>query len=64
MRVRRGLDEDFQNDLADGMSLSRAKYWYWAATLRSIGPQLGAAMKRIGVIGIVADYVRGRLGGA
>lgn len=58
------LDEDFQNDLAAGISLRRANRRYWSAALNSIGPQLWAAIKRIGVIGIVADYVRGKLGGA
>ncbi len=58
------LEEDFRNDLAAGISLRRAKRRYWAAALNSIGPQLWAAIKRVGVIGIVADYVRGKLGGA
>lgn len=56
------LDEDFQNDLAADMSLRRAKRRYWAAALNSIGPQLWAAIKRVGLIGIVADYLRGKLG--
>ncbi|MGD9657198.1 MAG: hypothetical protein AB7U61_06095 [Methylocystis sp.] len=58
------LNEDFQNDLADGISLSRAKHRYWAAALNSVAPQIWAAIKRFGVIGILADYVRGKLGGA
>lgn len=65
-RYRHGLlqnlDEDFQNDLAAGMTLRRAKRRYWAAALNSIGPQLWAAVKRFGLIGIVADYIRGKLG--
>lgn len=58
------LEEDFRNDLAADISLRRAKRRYWAAALNSIGPQFWAAIKRIGVIGVVADYVRGKLGGA
>jgi hypothetical protein len=58
------LDDDFQNDLINGLSLRRAQARYWAAALNSIGPQLWAAIKRVGVIGILADYVRGKPGGA
>lgn len=58
------LDEDFRNDIVSGISLRRAKWRYWAAAVHTIFPQLWAAIKRIGVIGIVADYVRGKLGGA
>ncbi len=58
------LYEDFQNDLAAGVSFRRAKLHYWSATIHSIGPQFCAWIKRIGVIGILADYVRGKLGGA
>jgi hypothetical protein len=56
------LDEDFRADLAAGMSLARAKRRYWAAALNSLGPQLWAAIKRVGVIGLVAGYIRGKLG--
>jgi|GEM_PF-4905718 len=58
------LEEDFRNDLAADVSLRRAKRRYWAAALNSIGPQFCAWIKRIGVIGILADYVRAKLGGA
>lgn len=58
------LDEDFRSDINAGMPLSRARWRYRAAALNSIGPQLWAATKRIGVIGVLADYVRGKLGGA
>ena len=45
------LAEDFDNNIAAGMSLNRAKRRYWAAALNSIGPQLLAAVKRIGIWG-------------
>lgn len=58
------LDEDFQKDINNGMSLRRAKWRYRAAAARTIFPQVCAAIKRVGVIGMLADYVRGKLGGA
>ncbi|TLG78651.1 hypothetical protein [Methylocystis sp. B8] len=58
------LDEDFRSDINAGMPLSRARWRYRAAALNSVGPQLWVAIKRIGVIGIVADYVRRKFGGA
>jgi hypothetical protein len=58
------LDQDFQKDINNGMSLRRAEWRYRAAAARSIFPQVCAAIKRIGVIGMLADYVRGKLGGA
>lgn len=67
-RYRNGLlqnlDEEFRDKLAAGISPRRAQMLYWAAAINSIGPQLWAAIKRVGVIGMVADYIRGRLGGA
>ncbi len=57
-----GLAEDFNNDLAAGMSLRRAKRRYWAAALNSIGPQALAALKRIGFVGVVFDYARRWMG--
>lgn len=58
------LDEDFRTDLAAGISIRRAKIRYWGAALNCIGPQLWAAVKRIGLIGVIANYVRGKFGGA
>lgn len=52
------LDDQFQKDLANGMTLRRARVRYRGAVLNSIGPQLWAAAKRIGLIGILADYAR------
>jgi len=52
------LSEDFGGDLAAGMSLRRARLRYWAAALNSIGPQMLAALKRIGVVGLVFDAAR------
>ena len=36
--ILRDLAEDFDSDIASGMSLDRAKRRYWAAALNSIGP--------------------------
>ena len=61
-RYRNGLlrdnKEDFESNLAAGMSVRHARWQYWAATLRSIWPQLKAWAKRIGIIGLIADYTR------
>jgi hypothetical protein len=64
-RYRNGLlqslEEEFHNDLAC-MSLNRAKRRYWAAALNSMGPQMLATVKRLGLIGLVVDYLRNRFG--
>ncbi len=52
------LEEDFQNNLANGATVRRARRNYWAAALNSIGPQLLAAAKRVGIVGLIADYAR------
>jgi len=52
------LDEEFHRGLSSGMSVKRARMRYWAAALNSIGPQLWAAARRIGLLGILADYAR------
>jgi hypothetical protein len=61
-RYRNGLlqslEDDFERDLAAGTTVRRARSKYWAAALNSIGPQLLAAAKRIGIIGLIADYAR------
>ncbi|MGA8171689.1 MAG: hypothetical protein WB816_12785 [Methylocystis sp.] len=56
------LEEDFERDLATGISVSRAGQRYWAAALSSIIPQALAAIKRIGVVGVVFDYARRWMG--
>lgn len=56
------LSEDFDRDLAAGVSLRRACLRYWAAALNSIGPQALAAAKRIGIVGLVFDYARRWMG--
>jgi hypothetical protein len=48
------LEEVFQRDLAKGMTVRRAKLRYLAATLHSITPQLIAAAKRVGIMGLIA----------
>jgi hypothetical protein len=52
------LDEDFQRDLSEGMTVARAQFRYWGGALYSITPQLLAAAKRIGIFGLIADYAR------
>jgi hypothetical protein len=56
------LGEDFDRNLAAGMSTRRARLRYWAAALSSIVPQLLAAIKRIGLVGLVFDYARRWMG--
>ena len=56
------LSEDFDRDVAAGVSLRRAQFRYWAAALNSIGPQAVAALKRIGLVGLVFDYARRWMG--
>jgi hypothetical protein len=51
------LDEVFQRDLAS-MTVARARLRYWGGALHSIGPQLWALAKRIGIFGLIADYAR------
>jgi hypothetical protein len=60
--ILRDLAEDFDRDLASGMSLDHAKRRYWAAALNSLGPQALAAIKRIGIVGFVFDYARRWMG--
>jgi len=52
------LDEDFQNDIESGMTMARARRRYRSAALKSMGPQLCAAVKRTGIVGILIHYVR------
>jgi hypothetical protein len=48
--------------LTAGMSVSHAKRRYWSAALNSIGPQALAAVKRIGLVGVLFDYARRWMG--
>ena len=52
------LAEDFDSDLAAGISVSHAGRRYWAAALNSIGPQLLAALKRFGFWGLIVEVTR------
>lgn len=45
------FEEFFARDCASGMSRSRAVRRYWARVLRSIGPQILQAIKRVGLLG-------------
>jgi hypothetical protein len=60
--ILRDLAEDFDSNLVSGMSLDRANRCYWAAAINSIVPQALAALKRIGVLGLVFDYARRWMG--
>lgn len=60
--ILRDLAEDFDSNLASGMTPNRAKWRYWAAALNSIGPQALAALKRIGIVGFLFDYARRLMG--
>jgi len=52
------LAEDFESDIASGISLDRAKRRYWAGALNSIGPQALAAVKRLGFWGLLVEAAR------
>ena len=52
------LEELFARDCASGMSQRRAVARYWARVLRSIGPQIWQAIKRIGWAGLIAAVLR------
>jgi hypothetical protein len=52
------LEEYFERDRAEGMSLGRARRRYWGRTIRSIGPQMWQAVKRIGLFGLIANSLR------
>jgi hypothetical protein len=56
--ILQDLAEDFERDIGSGMSIGRARARYIGAVFNSIGPQALAAIKRLGVIGIIYDYAR------
>ena len=56
------LAEGFDGDIASGMSLDRVQRRYWAAALNSVGPQALAAVKRLGLVGLIFDYARRWMG--
>ena len=45
------FEELFARDCESGISLRRAVVRYWARVLRSIGPQIWQAIRRVGVLG-------------
>jgi hypothetical protein len=57
-KVLGDLDEDFQHDLSEGMTIARARRKYLGGAIRSIIPQLWAAAKRVGIFGFIAYYAR------
>ena len=52
------FEEIFARDCASGMSQRRAIARYWARVLRSIGPQMWQAIKRIGLLGLIAAALK------
>ncbi len=52
------LEEDFQADLNAGVSEKRAAWRYTVAAIRAVFPLILAAAKRVGLLGLVADYAR------
>jgi hypothetical protein len=52
------FEELFDRDREAGMSQSRAKVRYWARVLRSTGPQMWQAAKRVGWLGLIAAVMR------
>ena len=52
------LEEDFARDRALGMSKRRAAARYWARVLRSVGPQMWQAIRRVGLLGLIAAALR------
>lgn len=56
------LEECFERDVKSGMSERRARLRYWAAALRSVVPMAVAALKRIGVLGLIIDAARRMIG--
>jgi len=56
------LAEDFALDIASGMSIRRARRRYWAAAVASVAPQAYAALKRIGVLGLLLEAARRFIG--
>jgi hypothetical protein len=55
------FEQLFRMDLAE-IGVTRARRRYWLRVLRSIGPAAWAKAKKIGVIGIIIDYSRSKLG--
>jgi hypothetical protein len=52
------FEELFERDCAAGMPRRRALTRYWARVIRSIGPQMWQAIRRIGVLGLLAAAFR------
>jgi hypothetical protein len=52
------FEELFAQDCALGMSGRRASTRYWARVLRSIGPQMWQAVRRVGLLGLIAAALR------
>jgi len=50
--------ELFARDCLAGMSQRRAVVRYWVRVLHSIGPQMSQAIRRVGVLGLLAAALR------
>jgi len=60
--ILQDLEADFLKDIESGLSLGRARWRYWSSALSSAGPQMWAAVQRIGFIGAAADLAKRLLG--
>jgi hypothetical protein len=52
------FEERFARDCASGMSRRRAVRRYWGHVVRSIGPQMCQALRRLGWLGLIAAFLR------
>ena len=52
------FEEHFARDCASGMSQRRANVRYWSRVLHSIGPQILQAIRRVGLLGLIAAALR------
>lgn len=55
------MQEMFERNLAR-FGRHRAQWFYWVQVLRAVGPNLWRHIKKWGVIGILIDYGRSKLG--
>lgn len=56
--LRGDFEEIFARNCASGMKLRRAKALYWAWVIRSIGPQMVQAVRRLGWFGLIMAALR------
>jgi hypothetical protein len=56
--LRGDFEEYFERDCASGMSEGRAGALYWARVLRSLWPQIGQWINRVGWAGLIAAVLK------